>query len=351
MRDYAQVRADGVINQETGGRGPGAGRGRRHGADHLDRRYLKTVIEFYQGGPVGIEAIAATLQEEADTLVDVVEPYLLKIGLIMRTSSGRKASEAAYRHLGFSVQQSFSPDARRRRPRRPAGALPWPWPPGWTRDLPGKHWFGTAHGAHYSDHGFRESEDEYVGLLKGVILGIDPAAVVVHVTHAIKPQDVAQAAFVLGGLVPLFPGGDHPHGGRSPGVCTERGILCRNSTGKSSWHRTRYPTLLLEIGQGAVLRRREPGPPRAEVSAVFHGRDIIAPAAAHLSKGVGIRALGPELACEGAVRSERLRPVVRADAGIDGAIVHVDRFGNLIRTSPPASSKGLGERRGAHHRR
>jgi Holliday junction DNA helicase RuvB len=54
---------------------------------------------------VGIEAIAATLQEESDTLVDIVEPYLLKIGFIIRTSSGRKASEAAYRHLGFSVQQ------------------------------------------------------------------------------------------------------------------------------------------------------------------------------------------------------------------------------------------------------
>jgi Holliday junction DNA helicase RuvB len=56
---------------------------------------------------VGIEAIAATLQEESDTLVDIVEPYLLKIGFIIRTSAGRKASEAAYRHLGFSVQQKF----------------------------------------------------------------------------------------------------------------------------------------------------------------------------------------------------------------------------------------------------
>jgi Holliday junction DNA helicase RuvB len=66
---------------------------------------LKTIIEFYKGGPVGIEAIAATLQEETDTLVDVVEPYLLKIGLVTRTSSGRKASEAAYKHFGFSYQK------------------------------------------------------------------------------------------------------------------------------------------------------------------------------------------------------------------------------------------------------
>ena len=74
------------------------------GLTQLDRRYLKTIIDFYHGGPVGIEAIAATLQEEVDTLVDVVEPYLLKSGLVVRTSAGRKAPETAYRHLGYSVQ-------------------------------------------------------------------------------------------------------------------------------------------------------------------------------------------------------------------------------------------------------
>jgi Holliday junction DNA helicase RuvB len=56
---------------------------------------------------VGIEAIAATLQEETDTLVDVVEPYLLKIGMVIRTSSGRKASEKAYRHLGYCIQEKL----------------------------------------------------------------------------------------------------------------------------------------------------------------------------------------------------------------------------------------------------
>jgi Holliday junction DNA helicase RuvB len=73
----------------------------------LDRSYLKTIIDYYHGGPVGIEAIAATLQEESDTLVDVVEPYLLKMGMVIRTSSGRKASEGAYRHLGYSVQEKL----------------------------------------------------------------------------------------------------------------------------------------------------------------------------------------------------------------------------------------------------
>ncbi len=98
VRDYAQVRSDGKISKDTVDAAL-----RLEGVDDmgltgLDRRYLKTIIEFYNGGPVGIEAIAATLQEESDTLVDVVEPYLLKIGFIIRTSSGRRTSDAAYRH-------------------------------------------------------------------------------------------------------------------------------------------------------------------------------------------------------------------------------------------------------------
>jgi Holliday junction DNA helicase RuvB len=107
IRDYAQVRSQGVINRQTVGAALELEGVDGQGLTDLDRRYLKTVIQFYHGGPVGIEALAATLQEESDTLVDIVEPYLLKIGFITRTSSGRKASEAAYRHLGFSVQQRF----------------------------------------------------------------------------------------------------------------------------------------------------------------------------------------------------------------------------------------------------
>ena len=109
VRDFAQVRAGGLINEETVGAALELEGVDVKGLTDLDRRYLKTVIQFYHGGPVGIEAIAATLQEESDTLVDIVEPYLLKIGFIIRTSSGRKASEGAYRHLGFSVQQKIFP--------------------------------------------------------------------------------------------------------------------------------------------------------------------------------------------------------------------------------------------------
>ena len=104
VRDYAQVRADGVITQSAVEAALSLEGVDTRGLTNLDRRYLKTVIEFYHGGPVGIEAIAATLQEESDTLVDVVEPYLLKIGMIIRTSSGRKATEVAYQHMGLRVE-------------------------------------------------------------------------------------------------------------------------------------------------------------------------------------------------------------------------------------------------------
>jgi len=105
VRDYTQVRADGMISRKTVIAALALEGIDERGLTSLDHRYLKTIIEFYNGGPVGIEAIAATLQEETDTLVDVVEPFLLKTGLVIRTSSGRKASEAAYKHLGFRLQK------------------------------------------------------------------------------------------------------------------------------------------------------------------------------------------------------------------------------------------------------
>jgi len=104
VRDYSQVRADGNITKQTVAAALELEGVDEQGLTDLDRRYLNTIIKFYHGGPVGIEAIAATLQEESDTLVDIIEPYLLKIGFITRTSSGRKASEDAFRHLGFKVQ-------------------------------------------------------------------------------------------------------------------------------------------------------------------------------------------------------------------------------------------------------
>jgi Holliday junction DNA helicase RuvB len=100
-RDYAQVRGDGVIRRESACEAMELEGVDRIGLTDLDRRFTEAIIRFYHGGPVGIEAIAATLQEESDTLVDMVEPYLLKIGFVTRTPNGRKAAESAYEHLGF----------------------------------------------------------------------------------------------------------------------------------------------------------------------------------------------------------------------------------------------------------
>jgi Holliday junction DNA helicase RuvB len=99
VRDYSMVKSDSRITRENVRAALELEGIDGLGLTNLDRNYLKTIIDFYHGGPVGIEAIAATLQEETDTLVDVVEPFLLKIGLVLRTSSGRKASEKAYEHL------------------------------------------------------------------------------------------------------------------------------------------------------------------------------------------------------------------------------------------------------------
>jgi len=75
------------------------------GFDELDRRVLKLIIETYSGGPVGIESLAASLNEEADTIVDIVEPYLLKTGYLKRTSRGRIATKSAYEHFGLKYNK------------------------------------------------------------------------------------------------------------------------------------------------------------------------------------------------------------------------------------------------------
>lgn len=107
VRDFAQVRGDGVIRKNTVQEALVLEGVDEKGLTALDRKFLKAIIDFYRGGPAGIEAIAATLQEESDTLVDVVEPYLLKIGFLTRTSSGRKVSQEAYRHFGLPAQPAL----------------------------------------------------------------------------------------------------------------------------------------------------------------------------------------------------------------------------------------------------
>jgi Holliday junction DNA helicase RuvB len=100
VRDYAEVRAEGRITREVADEALRREGVDELGLDRLDRAFLRTIIEQYKGGPVGIGAIAATLTEDAETLEDVVEPYLLKRGFVVRTASGRKATAEAYAHMG-----------------------------------------------------------------------------------------------------------------------------------------------------------------------------------------------------------------------------------------------------------
>jgi Holliday junction DNA helicase RuvB len=99
VRDFAQVRGQAEVDVDLVRASLKLEGVDDLGLDELDRKVLETIIKRYDGGPVGIEALAATLQEEVDTLTDVVEPYLLQTGFLTRTSTGRKASLKAYQHL------------------------------------------------------------------------------------------------------------------------------------------------------------------------------------------------------------------------------------------------------------
>ena len=99
VRDYAQVRAEGVLSPEVVDRALEIQRIDGLGLDELDRQFLTTLIKVYSGGPAGIEALAASMGQERDTLEDMVEPYLLQLGFVIRTRQGRAATRDAYEHL------------------------------------------------------------------------------------------------------------------------------------------------------------------------------------------------------------------------------------------------------------
>ena len=101
VRDFAQVTAGGVITRQVADEALERLEVDKQGLDALDRRMLGSIIEFYNGGPVGLETLAATINEEAVTLEDVYEPYLLQMGFLTRTPRGRCVTRKAYEHLGL----------------------------------------------------------------------------------------------------------------------------------------------------------------------------------------------------------------------------------------------------------
>jgi len=102
VRDFAQVKADGVITREVARQGLAMLEVDELGLDRMDQALLRTIIEKYDGGPVGIDTLAAALSEESDTVEDVYEPYLMQIGFLRRTPRGRVVTRLAYEHLGLA---------------------------------------------------------------------------------------------------------------------------------------------------------------------------------------------------------------------------------------------------------
>jgi len=102
-RDYAQVRADGVITQQVAKDALNLLNIDKLGLDDLDRKVLLSIIDKFNGGPVGLNTVAASVNEEINTIMDVVEPYLLQLGFLDRTPRGRMATSRAYQHLGLTM--------------------------------------------------------------------------------------------------------------------------------------------------------------------------------------------------------------------------------------------------------
>lgn len=109
VRDYAQVRSDGRITPAVAAEALALLDVDALGLDELDRQVLRTIIEKFGGGPVGLETIAAAVSEEPDTVMDVVEPYLLQMGFLERTPRGRVATARAYEHLGIPWERAEQP--------------------------------------------------------------------------------------------------------------------------------------------------------------------------------------------------------------------------------------------------
>ena len=110
-RDYAEVRAGGVIDGEVATAALDMLKVDQSGLDHMDRRLILSMIEKFDGGPVGVESLAAAIGEERGTIEDVIEPYLIQQGFMMRTPRGRLVTARAYRHFGFQPAGTAAPDS------------------------------------------------------------------------------------------------------------------------------------------------------------------------------------------------------------------------------------------------
>jgi S-adenosyl-L-methionine hydrolase (adenosine-forming) len=177
-------------------------------------------------------------------------------------------------------------------------------------------------------------DDVYVGVMKAVILGIAPKAQVIDLTHAVPPQDVLLGALALEDARPYLPKGAAVVAVVDPGVGSARAALAARSAGRFfvgpdngllSWC----------LDEDAAVVRLEGGRYRLpELSSTFHGRDVFAPAAAHLLMGAELELMGAPV--RDWVRLERPAPRRRPDGALEAHVVAVDRFGNLILDARPS---------------
>jgi Holliday junction DNA helicase RuvB len=105
VRDFAQVQADGLINQVVADQALSLLQVDQAGLDYVDQKLLKTMIELYGGGPVGLSTLAVNIGEERETVEDMYEPYLIQQGFLKRTPRGRLATMLAYEHLGYQYNE------------------------------------------------------------------------------------------------------------------------------------------------------------------------------------------------------------------------------------------------------
>lgn len=174
--------------------------------------------------------------------------------------------------------------------------------------------------------------DEYAGLMKGVILSVNPDVTIVDITHHIDPQDLIQAVYILHASYRYFPEGSVHVIVVDPGVGSERAIVCVKTKGYILLAPDNgVLTLILENDEiESVIRLDNSAYFSENISQTFHGRDIFAPVAAHITKGVELNKIGSPMDPRELVRLNIRKPYLSDTGELIGSIISVDRFGNLI---------------------
>ena len=174
--------------------------------------------------------------------------------------------------------------------------------------------------------------DAYVGIMKGVILSVDPSAQIVDLSHDIAPQDIAGAAYCISSAYRYFPAGSIHIVVVDPGVGGRRSIIAVSMAG----HFFLAPdngvlSRIISSGKVESITRVENNSYfLAPVSRTFHGRDIFAPVAGHLSRGISVDCLGRKMTADCTLHLDLPVPHLSENREITGQVIHVDRFGNLI---------------------